>query len=539
MRSVHRAVWVLLAVAVCWPSAGPAVASAQDRLVSVGQIQAALERGDTAGAKAAVEAALRVQPEDPALNNFAGVIAAQNGDWEAAERHFRAAIRLAPRAVPPYENLGRLYQERAAVDPEAPPKALDVYRALLAIDPANVEAVFQSAQLRVRAGEFAASSELLDQLPQHVQGRPQALAVRVAALAGSGNGDAAAVVDTLAAHPDLALEDVLAVLPAFEHLQSDEILGRLLSALDRRGIMTPDLLRRLAAIHMQRGQFADAREKLERVVAAGQPTVPVLLDLARAAEKTGDHTGALGYLAHARSLEPDNAAVHFLFGLVYVQLELGAEAYESLKKAVSLEPDNAPVNYMMGAVSLHRHDPSEAVPYFEKYVSLEPNDPRGRFALGLARFHGKDFDGAQRDLAGVAELRETAPGANYFLARIARQSGRLGDARRHVDRAIQANPAYADAWAELGLLQTRAGQYAQAEQSLQKALSLDAENYHATVNLAIRGSLNRPHASMRCRRSAASGRRTSCGLSSSCRRRPDAARMLTAQVVCGCSRLLD
>ena len=69
------------------------------------------------------------------------------------------------------------------------------------------------------------------------------------------------------------------------------------------------------------------------------------------------------------------------------ELELGAEAYESLKKAVSLDPENPPVNYMMGAVSLHRHDPSEAVPYFEKYVSLQPNDPRGRFALGVARFH--------------------------------------------------------------------------------------------------------------------------------------------------------
>ncbi len=483
MRTLHRVVGVLLALAMSWPWAAAAAESAQDRTVSVGQIQAALERGDTAGARAALEAALRVQPEDPALNNFAGVIAAQNGDWQAAERHFRTAIRLAPRAVPPYENLGRLYQERAAVDPEAATKALEVYRALLAVDAANVEALFQSALLRARAGEFAASGELLDRLPQDVQRRPQALAVRVADLAGSGDGAAAAVADTLAAHPDVAPEDVLAVLPAFEHVQGDVILGRLLSALDRRGILTPDLLRRLAAIHMQGGQFAVARETLERVVAAGKPTVPVLLDLARAAEKTGDHQGALGYLAHARSLEPENAAVHFLFGLVYVQLELGAEAYESLKKAVLLEPDNPGVNYMMGAVSLHRHDPSEAIPYFEKYVSLEPNDARGRFALGLARFHSKDFDGAQRDLAEVAERVETAVGANYFLARIARQSGRLGEARGHVDRAIQANPAYADAWAELGLLQTRAGQYAEAEQSLQKALSLDAENYQATVNL--------------------------------------------------------
>ena len=280
----------------------------------------------------------------------------------------------------------------------------------------------------------------------------------------------------------MAPEDVLVVLPAFEHGQSGRVLARLIAALDARGRVTPELLERLAAIQMRRGEFADARQTLDRVASAA-PTVPVLLDLARAADKTGDHEGALGYLAHARSLEPDNAAVHFLFGVVCVELELGAEAYESLKKAVALDPESAPVNYMMGVVSLHRHDPSEGVPYLEKYVSLEPNDPRGRFALGVGRFHAKDFDGAQRELAAVAERPETAAGANYFLARIARQADRLDEARRHVDRSIQANPAFADAWAELGLLQTRAGQYAEAEQSLQKALSLDAENYQATVNL--------------------------------------------------------
>ena len=92
---------------MCCAWAGVAAALPQDLAVSVGQIQAALERGDRPGAEAALEAALRVHPEDPALNNLAGVIAAQNGNWQAAEMHFRTAIRLAPRAVPPYENLGR------------------------------------------------------------------------------------------------------------------------------------------------------------------------------------------------------------------------------------------------------------------------------------------------------------------------------------------------------------------------------------------------------------------------------------------------
>src|SRR5574339_904395 len=106
--------------------------------------------------------------------------------------------------------------------------------------------------------------------------------------------------------------------------------------------------------------------------------------LGRAAASAGDHRGALGYLAEARAQDPKNAAVHFLFGVVCVELDLVAEAYESMKKAVSLDPGNPAVNYMMGAVSLHRHEPSEAVPYFEKYVGLQPADPRGRFALGVA-----------------------------------------------------------------------------------------------------------------------------------------------------------
>jgi tetratricopeptide (TPR) repeat protein len=400
----------------------------------------------------------------------------------AAETHFREAIRLAPRAVPPYENLGRLYQLQSVADPAARAKALDVYRTLLSVEPASAEGLFQSALLRAQAGEFAASRALLEQLPREVQARPQALAVALADLAGTGDATSAAVADTLAAHPDVVPEDVLAVLPAFDHVQGDEVLGRLLASLDRRGVVAPDLLRRLAAIQMRREQFADARGTLERV-ASVEPTVPVLVDLGRAAAKTGDHRGALGYLAHARALDPQNATVHFLFGVVCVEAGLGAEAYESMKKAVSLDPENPAVNYMMGAVSLHRHESSEAVPYFEKYVRLQPDDPRGRFALGVARFYSNDLDGARRDLAEVAERPETAPGANYFLARITRQASQLDEARRYVDRSIQANPSYADAWAELGLLQTRAGQFAEAEASLHKALSLDAENYQATVNL--------------------------------------------------------
>lgn len=450
---------------------------------TIEQIGALLSRNDVAAAGTAVDTALRSHPDDPALHNFAGVIAAQQGAFEAAESHFQAAIRFAPRAAPPYENLGRLYQERARHDPAGTAKALDTYRRLLAVDPDNIEGLYQSAFLRALSGEFAASRALVERLPERVRRRPQALAVLTADLAGLRDSAAAAVAEELSGHADVTAADVIAVLPAFRHVKDDDVQTRLLEGLDRRGLASADVLQHLGAIYVRHGQFTRAREVLERAASSGA-TVPILVDLGRVAAKLSDYKGALGYLAHARSLEPRNATVHFLFGIVCVQLNLAREAYESLKKAVELDPENPSINYAMGAVATHRHEPSESLPYFETYVRLKPDDPRGRFALGAARFYSNQLDEARRDLEQASRSPETATGAHYFLGRIARQSNDLVTARRELDQVLQANPDFADAWAELGLLQTRAGEYADAEQSLARALAIDPENYAATVNLA-------------------------------------------------------
>ena len=100
----------------------------------------------------------------------------------------------------------------------------------------------------------------------------------------------------------------------------------MLEALDRRGLGSGAVLQALAAIHSRHQRFRDARAMLERAVAIDwRANVSLLLELARAADKLDDHAeGALGYLAHARDLDPANATVHFLFGIVCVELNLGS-----------------------------------------------------------------------------------------------------------------------------------------------------------------------------------------------------------------------
>lgn len=457
---------------------------APDSLIQ--QVEALLAREDWSGAGALTARSLRAYPDDPVLHNFAGVIDAQRNAAASAEEHFVTAIRLAPRLRAPYENLGRLYQEHEGEFPEARTKALATYTRLLEVEPANTEGLYQAAFLLAIDGHFRESQELIERLPADLRPRPQIAAVLAVDLDGTGDRTAAiAIVRRLADDPHLGAADVLAVLPAFDHLKDDEIPRMMLEALDGRGMASGESLAALARIHVRHQRYAEARRILERAVALDGPRVPLLIDLARTADKAGDHQGALGYLAHARDLDPSNPEVHFLFGIVCVELNLGSEAYESLKKAVALAPGDPRVNYAMGAVSMHRREPAESLPYFEKYAALAPSDPRGRFALGMARFYSGELEKAAADLREAAGHPETAAGAHYFLGRVARQANDLETARREVEASLKLQPGYADAWAELGLIQTRTGDYTAAERSLDQATKIDSDNYAAAANLAV------------------------------------------------------
>jgi tetratricopeptide (TPR) repeat protein len=453
--------------------------------------RATLERIGTLMARSVDEAApaiaeaLTKWPEDPALHYVAGVNDLRRGASASAESHLLTTIRLAPAGAAAYLDLGRLYQEQSAVDATARAKAIDIYGRLLAVDPSNGEASFQSGLLLAFEGQFAESLKRLERLPEPVRARPQVLAVL--AVAREGTGDSAGATKAaaaLAADPALVAADVLAVQPAFARLRDDRVPELLLTALDRRSVATPLALQQLAAIHVAHGRLAEARALLDRAAASGPPDAALLVDLGRVAAKQGDPKAALGYLAHARSLEPKNPRIHFLFGIVCVQADLGREAYDSLKQAVELDPDNALVNYAMGAVALHRHDPSESIPYFERYVRLVPDDLRGRFALGAARYYSGQLDEAARDLHAAERSPQTAAGAHYYLARIARQQDDLVTAQREIEQALALKPQHADAWAERGLIELRAGRNEEAERALAKALALDPDNYDATRHLA-------------------------------------------------------
>lgn len=450
------------------------------------EIATLIERGDTEAAARRVARALAEFPSEPRLHNFQGVLRAQAGDWKGAEGSFRTATRLDPNFVAAWENLARLYQQHPESFQLALENALAAYGRVLALQANHLEARYQSAVISQLLGRYQDSLNHLAKLPPEAQRRAPAIAVALgnyAALQDSSRTDAAA--KGLLASPDLSEADVLQILPLLTERHRHALAIELLEGLERRGAASPATAGRLAALYEEAGNLSEARRRYEAAARAAPGGLQPLLDLARVAYKQRDLEGALGYLAHARDLQPDNAGIHFFFGVVCAELELPLEARRSLEEAVKLAPDNVYYHYALGAVLLYERDTSQAVPHLRKYLERHPDDPRARFLLGVARFYSGQYDEARRELEAASAHPATAARARYFLGRLARQQSRLDEAEAALKAAVEAEPKFADAWAELGLLYIRRREHEQAAQVLAKALSLDPDNYLANQNLLM------------------------------------------------------
>jgi tetratricopeptide (TPR) repeat protein len=487
MRSRWRILVVFLAAFFC-STRLTSVYSGQnqisDREKKILRIQQLIQEQDLNTAHLELVEAAKQYPADEGFDNLRGIVEAQQGDYPAAEKSFLRATARAPRFTGAFLNLGRLYQENIAADPHAARKALDAYSRVLKYDAQNPEAHYQTAVLLLQQREYRESLDHISRLPPEHQARTQVLSIRCADYAATGNQqDASDLATRLMAAPDFSERDAQQALPGLSVGKRDDLVVSLLESLQARQQLSGALLQALGSAYKRMNRLTEARATLEKSFVDGRPSAALLLELARIARLQKDYQGALGYLAHARDLEPSNANLHYYFGLVCVDLRLVAEAQNSFEKAVQLEPENPDYNYAMGAASAFRQDPAEAVPYFKKYLKLKPQDPRGKLAVGAALFRAKDFEQAIPWLKESAGMPATASRAHYYLGAIALEEGRLDEAFVELQEALKTKPDFADALAELGQYYLMRRNYQQAEKQIQLALKIDPDHYAANFYL--------------------------------------------------------
>jgi len=447
-------------------------------------IQRQIEDHDLAGARASIAAALEKYPGNGGLENLLGIIDIQQGDPVAARRVFSAAVRHDPHLSGAMLNLARLDLERAASDPAAAAEALALDTKVLQLEPRNDEANYQAATLLAYRKSYRDSLEHLHRLSTEALNQigAQVLLCSDAALLGSREATNNAA-EALAAHPELTEEDVQSCLPALRTAHRADLITKLFEAAQQHRSLSPSGLRVLGLAQEAEGALPQARATLERAFDAGDQSVPLLIDLTRVAQAAGDHQGALGYLAHARQLDPQNAGLAYEFGAICLNMGLFAEARKALEEAVKLQPGNADYNFGLGTVISYSEDPSQALPYLRKFHELRPQDAKGLLALGTASYRAKDYEAAIPWLKQASASQPTAAEAHFYLGRIARQEGHATEATAELKQSLALQPDQAGVLAELGQICVNAHDFAQATTYLQHALQLDPDNYAANFGL--------------------------------------------------------
>jgi tetratricopeptide (TPR) repeat protein len=448
------------------------------------EIQKQIETGNFEVARTLIAAALRRYPHDGGVENLRGITEIEQGHTTAATKAFSDAIIDNPRLTGAYLNLSRIKMQSAATDLSARADALRLSLKVLQLDPASDEAHYQVATIHYWNKGYRASLEYLHKLSAQARQKIGAEALLCADLAALGHRqETDEAARTLAANPDLTEQDVNISLPALRAARRADLVEWLLNAAAKQEALSVDGLRVLGLAQEAEGKLQLARVTLEAAFAADSKSAEILEDLTRIAKAAGDNEGALGYLAHARELQPTKADLPYEFGVICVRLGLYAEARKAITEALRLDPDNGEYNLGMGLVVSFSEDPSQSLTYLARYHALRPQDPEGLLALGAANFRAKDYEASLVWLKQAVSSDKTAADAHFYLGRIARVEGRLDEATTELKWSLALRPDQPETLAELGQISIQLHDFDHATTYFDQALHKDPESYAANFGL--------------------------------------------------------
>jgi protein O-mannosyl-transferase len=220
----------------------------------------------------------------------------------------------------------------------------------------------------------------------------------------------------------------------------------------------------LAVAYEWAGRLPEALEHLQRAVAI-EPRNPffrstlggLLLDLDRYDE-------AEQQLERAVQIDPRFPPLWLNLSTVYNAKKDWAKSIEACRRGLAIDPNNPrePYNYLLltqlGLALWKSGQHAPALDTYHRAIELDPDRLKARFMLAISLAGAGQYDAATEQL--VAGLRGD-PGspdaylAHYELGGIYQIKQRWQDAELEYEEALQGNPGYTPARAELELVRTR------------------------------------------------------------------------------------
>jgi tetratricopeptide (TPR) repeat protein len=223
-----------------------------------------------------------------------------------------------------------------------------------------------------------------------------------------------------------------------------------------------------------------------RAVLQDQPqSIPVRRALARGYEAKNEPALAEETLRLAMETAPADIAVRTDLALLLLHSQREAQAVTLLQDTITRFPQSSAAREMLIRADLGRSDLPAARAAADDLKTLLPHAAVGFYLAGLVAQEQKRLDDAQQNFERALELQPADAEALIALARLEVVRGKQAQAIARVQRAVDANPKDVAALDLLGQLYLANGDLPRATQSLTHATGLAPDWWMAHRDLAL------------------------------------------------------
>ena len=395
-----------------------------------------------------------IEPTNIHANGRLGLSHLELGEFAPAFRHLSIARQGAPDDVAVRLKLGTLYLLSRQID-EARAEA----DAVIAVEPANFEALILQAQTAASLEERTHSLETLEGLRDQFDNRAQYHWALADLKAKGGEPEAAERELLLAAEKDPTSVQAHVIVGALHSSKQDfdnaEASFRSAVELEKQLIESNEPTDFRA--HTTLGRFYESRQDLERAEGIfkqaselSEPGSPQRVQLADFYMGAGRRDDAMQALRQILEEAPESgAALHRIAELELRAGNLDASA-SAIQSALALNPSDPQATFLQGHLQIAREDLPAAVQSFQKILDLEPSHAYARYSLGVALERQGNVQQAKSELRRTIDANPDFARAVFELARINLQSDAGDVAIEDLTRFLDAHPNNPLAYAALG-----------------------------------------------------------------------------------------
>ncbi|PYX62122.1 MAG: hypothetical protein DMG74_21560 [Acidobacteria bacterium] len=327
------------------------------------------------------------------------------------------------------------HQAQEFLKERRPDLAIPEFRAIVALDPNNVDARGNLGVLLFFQGDYPAA---IPHLRAALKLRPtlwrmQALLGMAERRTGSSKS---ALADLEKAFPKLQ-EDKIQIEAGMELIEIHAGAGDLDKAAATVSALRSRYPTNVEVLYTSYRIYSDLAGEAMLSLSLVAPTSARMHQvMAHELEKHGDEQAAIRNYREALKLDPQLPGLHFELAEMLNASSLASEQREAeteYKAALAVNQFDERAEFRLGDISSRRGDVQEAYAHYSRAVQLQPNDAEANIGLAKVLMLMNQPDKAEPLLQRAVQLDPTSAAAHFRLSTLYRQAGRTADATRELE----------------------------------------------------------------------------------------------------------